>query len=177
MDMTDLRLLATRYANPLRLIAFAAVFALLQWGWIELRGTPVEYVIVHDVTVSPAAFFVNLLTPSAAAQAIMFTLHAPGGGLNILNGCEGLEALFLLCAAFTVAPLRWRERMLGLGVGVVVVFVVNQARILLLFYAYRFDHTWFDFLHGTVTPIAVVLLVTLYFYAWIFMASKHAHAA
>jgi exosortase/archaeosortase family protein len=176
MNMTHIRSIAERHATWLRLLSFVAIFFGLQLVWIYLRGTVVEYIVIHDATIKPAAYLVNLLTPSVSAQAVRFTLHASGGGLNILNGCEGLEALFLLCAAFSVAPLRGPERTLGLVLGIAVVFVVNQARILLLFYAFRTDHSWFDFLHGTVAPIAVVLLVAAYFYAWLFMASKHARA-
>jgi len=79
----------------------------------------------------------------------------------------------LLCAAFAVAPLTWRSRLLGLLAGIAVVFAINQARILLLFYAYRADHTLFDPLHALVTPIAVVLLVAAYFYAWLFLTQRH----
>jgi exosortase/archaeosortase family protein len=164
----------TRYSTPLRALLFLAVFFAFQFGWEALRGSALEYVVVHDATVRPAAWLVNRLTPTVHAQAFKFTLHAPGGGLNILNGCEGTEALFLLCAAFVVAPLQWRSRLPGLLLGVVVVFAVNQARILLLFYAYRSDHALFDPLHSTVTPIAMVLLVASYFYAWLFIARRHA---
>jgi len=90
-----------------RAIAFLAVFLLLQLGWQALRGTAFERVIVHDATVLPAAFLVNKLTPDVRAQAVGFTLQAPGGGLNILNGCEGMEAPLLLVTAFMVTPLRW----------------------------------------------------------------------
>ena len=106
-----------------------------------------------------------------------FSIRAPGGGLNILNGCEGLEALFLLIAAFAVAPLTWQAKLLGAGLGVLVVFAVNQARILVLFYAYRADHALFDQLHSTVTPIAVVLLVSAYFYVWFNHAERRSSPA
>ena len=158
-----------RYDVALRIGLFLAIFACLQLCWQSLQGGAVEYTLIHDVTVRPAAMLANWLTPDVHAQAIKFALRAPGGGLNILNGCEGLEALFLLCAAFAVAPLSWRPRVSGLLLGVAVVFVVNQARILLLFYAYRADHAWFDPLHATVTPIAVVLLVCAYFYTWLYL--------
>jgi exosortase/archaeosortase family protein len=139
----------------------------LQLGWQSLRGTSVEYFIVHTCTVSPATSFANLLTPNVHARAVQFSIRAPGGGLNILNGCEGLEALFLLMAAFATAPLPWRSRALGLLVGVPVVFAVNQVRILALFYAYRSDQALFDPLHGIVAPIVMILLVAGYFYAWL----------
>ena len=100
-------------------------------------------------------------------MVLFFSINAPGGGLNVLNGCEGTEALFLLLAAFLVAPLPWRSRFGGFLLGVGMVFVVNQLRILALFYAYRADHALFDPLHGTVAPILVILLVAGYFYGWL----------
>ncbi len=87
-----------------------------------------------------------------------------------------MEELFLLVAAFAVAPIAWRWRVAGLLLGVAVVFVVNQLRVLTLFYAWRADHSLFDLLHGTVTPIAVVLLVSAYYYAWLVLSDQRAAA-
>ncbi|HVN43737.1 MAG TPA: hypothetical protein VMT66_00685 [Steroidobacteraceae bacterium] len=151
----------------LRSLAFLALFALLQLSWQALRGTAAEHFIIHDCTVVPAAQLVRILTPQVQVRAAERSLKAPGGGLNILNGCEGMEALLLLTAAFAVAPIPWRERLKGLLLGMVVVFFVNQMRILLLFYGYRANPAWFDALHATITPIGVILAVSAYFYAWL----------
>jgi len=167
----------TAFALAGRAIAFLAVFLLMQLGWQALRGTAFERVIVHDATVRPAAFLVNKLTPDVRARAVGFTLQAPGGGLNILNGCEGMEALLLLITAFIVAPLPRNSRSKGLLLGALLVFAVNQARILTLFYAYRTDHNLFDSLHALVMPIAVILAVAGYFYAWLVHASPSTPAA
>ena len=169
--------LISRHSACWRGAVFVAVFTALQLGWEALRGTLFEYVLIHDLTIQPAAFLINQFTPDIHAQAMQFNLQARGGGLNIRNGCEGLEVLFLLWTAFAVAPLQWRSRLLGLLIGMFVVFVVNQLRILVLFYAYRLNHAWFDPLHASITPIVVVLLVTAYFYTWLFIAKQHADAA
>ena len=55
--------------------------------------------------------------------------------------------------------------------------MVNQLRVLVLFYAYRADHALFDPLHAIVTPIAVVLLVCVYFYAWLSYSSRRLASA
>lgn len=150
-----------------RAVSFVLLFSVLQLGWQGLRGTPMEYFVVHTCTVRPSTWIANILTPSIHARAVQSSIRAPGGGLNILNGCEGVEALFLLIAAFTVAPISWRSRMFGLLMGVPVVFVVNQIRILSLLYAYHFDRELFDPLHGIIAPLGVILLVAVYFYAWL----------
>lgn len=157
--------------------AFVALFAAQQLTWQALRGTWVERVVIHDATVRPAAFLVNAITPHVRAAAAGFSLIAPGGGLNILNGCEGTEALFLLTAAFAIAPIAARSRALGLLLGIAVVFLVNQLRILALFYSYRARPATFELLHGTVTPILVVLAVSGYFYAWLAREARTVSAA
>ena len=157
----------------IRAAIFLAIFAALQLTWTSLRGSDVEWWIVHDATVRPAVWLVNIITPQVHARAVGISLRAPGGGLNILNGCEGMEALFLLLAAFIVAPISLRSRLIGLVLGIPLVYVVNQARILTLFYVYRADHSLFDPLHGMVTPIAVVLMVCCYYYAWLARAVRH----
>ena len=155
---------------------FLLAFAALQLAWDAVRGGTLERLVIHNGTVQPASALVNLLTPDVHAEAKGFAIYASGGGLNIQNGCEGMEALFLLLAAFAVAPIPRRSRWIGLLLGIPVVFVINQARILVLFYAYRIDHSWFDPLHSMVTPIVVVLLIASYFYVWLahgFVDSKH----
>jgi exosortase/archaeosortase family protein len=160
-----------------RACGFLAAFAVQQLWWQSVHGTRIERFVVHDLIVRPAAALVNQLTPTVHAEPVGSTLCAPGGGLHILNGCEGTEALFLLVAAFAVVPLTWRWRIGGVLSGVVLVFVTNQARILALFYAYRANHAVFDQLHGTLTPVAVVLIVLGYFYAWLHIAERPASTA
>ena len=159
-----------------RAVGFVMAFSVLQLAWQSLSGGRLEYFVIHTCTVRPAALLVNLLTPGVQASASGYVLQAPGGGLNILNGCEGLEALFLIIAAFTVAPLDWRRRLAGVAVGVLVVFGLNQARILTLFYAFRANPPLFDALHATVTPIALLVIVCCYFYAWLAHASRRSVA-
>ena len=160
-----------RSALIARGVLFLAIFGILQLTWEGLRGSSVERVVVHDGTVRPAAFLANLITPDIHARAVEFSLRAPGGGLRILNGCEGVEALFLLIAALLVASIPWRIRLLGLGFGLPLVFAINQVRILVLFYTYRRSPDLFDSLHGIVAPIVVVLLISLYFYSWLVYAA------
>lgn len=53
-----------------------------------------------------------------------------------------------------------------LGLGILLVFCLNQMRLLLLFYVYRSEPSLFNLLHGTVTPIIFVLCVALYALYW-----------
>ncbi|HTY50750.1 MAG TPA: hypothetical protein VMB48_13760, partial [Steroidobacteraceae bacterium] len=148
-----------------RALPFALAFAALQFGWQCLREGSAGRFVIEMATARPAAALVNLVTPGAHAHAQGSTVQARGGGLHIINGCDGTETLFLLAAAFVAAPIAPRARLTGFLIGTLVVFAVNQLRILALFYVLRGEPAWFEALHATITPIGVVLLVALYFHA------------
>ena len=153
------------YPLWLTLAIFLGVFGVLQWAWGEARDTWVERLVIHQATVKPAAALVQLITPEANAKPVAASIKAPGGGLNILNGCEGTEVMFLLAAAFAAVNLGWRHKLTGLAQGLVLVFALNQVRILALFYAFRNERSLFDILHTTVLPAVLITAVALYFYA------------
>jgi exosortase/archaeosortase family protein len=166
-----------RWAVVVRTATFLVTFALLQLGWQTLNGTAIENAVVHEATVRPAALLIRMITPVVQVRAVGLSLVAPGGGISILNGCEGSEALFLLLAAFVAAPIPRRARLAGFLFGVCVVFVLNELRIVVLFYSYRADHALFDLLHTTLAPIVVVMLLIVYVYAWLALSAPRAPAA
>jgi exosortase/archaeosortase family protein len=147
-------------------LVFALVTALLQCGWKQVRGTAVERAVIDVATVQTSAALIRQLTPEVQAQAQGSRIRAPGGGINILNGCEGTEALFLLIAAMAAHRATWRQRAVGLLAGTVAVFGLNQLRVLALFYSYRSDRALFDQLHGLVTPLLLICSAVALFAAW-----------
>jgi len=157
-----------RTLHPLSLLLiFIVAFFALQWAWGEARGTMLERLIIDQATVRPAAFLVNLISPDTAAYAEGSRLKAPGGGINILNGCEGTEVLFLLYAALLAAPLAWRARLLAAIVATGYIYLLNQVRIVALFFAYRSDAALFDALHGMIAPLLLIACALLFFLYWL----------
>jgi exosortase/archaeosortase family protein len=146
-----------------RLVVFTLAFVLLQAGWSLARGTAVERIAIDNATVVPAAWLVNQFTPEARAVAVRSSIRATGGGINVLNGCEGFDVLFLLASALLIAPATWRRRVFGFVAGAPLVWLLNQGRILVLFYANRADKELFALLHGTVAPLVMIMAVTLAF--------------
>jgi len=155
--------LAASLPRWMQVAIFAAVFLSLQWAWSQARGTGLEQRVIGDMTVAPAAWFINLLTPQVGAQAAGSSVKAPGGGINVINGCEGLDVLFMVIAAFCVYSTAWYRWLLGLVGGALLVWALNQGRVVGLFYASRHDKDLFALLHGTVAPLLLIALVALAF--------------
>ncbi len=155
-----------------RAVLFLAVFAALQALWAAGRGSWIERLWIEDLTVNSATLIINALSPAVHAQAQGSRIAAAGGGLNILQGCEGVEVVFMLAAAFVAFPMGARLRLYGLACGLVWVFALNQLRILALFYAFRNDRQLFDLLHTTVAPLVLVVLTGLFFHLWAARAQR-----
>jgi exosortase/archaeosortase family protein len=150
-----------------RVAAFLALFVVLAGAYRALGGSALERWVIEVWTVQPAAALLGWIDPAAGVQAAGPRLAAPGGGLNVLRGCEGTDVLLLLAAAMIAAPLPWRWRAAGLVAGIAVVFVLNQARLVTLFYAHRADAGWFDLAHGLLLPLAMVAGAGLFYLAWL----------
>lgn len=147
-------------------LVFLSVFFILQMSYDACRGSDFEHFILGDLTVSPTATVINLLTPAVQVKALGNQLIAPGGGITVLKGCEGTEIMFMLIAAFAAVVMPWRRRLSGLGLGILLVFCLNQVRLVTLFYVYRSEPSLFNLLHGTVAPIVLILCVGLYALYW-----------
>jgi len=90
----------------------------------------------------------------------------------VLLGCEGTDVVFMLAAAFAVFPLPWRERLAGLAAGLAWVYLLNQARVVALFYAFRNHRELFDVLHSVAAPLLVVAFTALFFHLWLRRAQR-----
>lgn len=154
---------ARRRRPPRLLLIFLAVFFALQYAWEMSRGSPIERAVIDHATVAPAAWLIDSLWPGQGIRAEGHRLVSPHGRLNVLNGCEGLETLFLLVAAVLAYPFPWRARLAGLLLGTLLVYGLNQARLVLLWHAFQQDRALFGLLHGTVLPLAMVALCLLGF--------------
>jgi exosortase/archaeosortase family protein len=160
-----------------RVAGFLAIFVVLQAGWEAARGTWLERLWIHDLTVGAATVFINQLTPAVKAVAQGSRIVAPGGGLNVLFGCEGTDVVFMLVAAFAVFPMPGRWRLWGMACGLLWVFVLNQLRIAALFYAFRSDKELFDLMHNIAAPLVMIALTGGFFQLWIMRAERRGLAA
>ncbi len=148
------------------MLAVLFLYGALQGAWRLARDTPVERVVIHELTVGSAVALINRLTPEVQAIGLDARIGAAGGGINIRNGCEGTEVWFLLVAAMAAFRAGWREKLLGMLAAAAFVFALNQVRVLGLFYSLRHSQGLFDPMHTLVAPLGMVAGALLFFVAW-----------
>lgn len=157
-------------------ILFLAVFVLLQTSYSNSRDGVFETFFVQTLTVKPSVWLINIITPTELVTASAHRLVSPFAKLSVLNGCEGIEAMFLLLAAISVYSTSWKRKFVGAALGVLLVYVLNQARIVALYYAWRFDRDAFNTLHGVVGPTLIIISACLFFLWWAQRSQTNASA-
>lgn len=140
-------------------------FVVLYGAWAALGSGAAHRLLLERAVVEPAVALVNAVSPGEAARAQGPALVSARARLSVREGCDGLDAVLLLAAAFLAAPLPWRRRLAGLALGVALVYGLNQARVVALWFALRNDRETFSLLHGFVAP-AVLVAACCGFFAW-----------
>jgi len=87
-------------------------------------------------------------------------------GVNIENGCNGVETALLLAAAVLAFPAGWRQRLVGFLLGFAAIQVLNLIRVVSLVWIGRHRPALFDSSHTVIWQSAVVLFGVLLFLFW-----------
>lgn len=148
------------------LLTFLTLFFVLQYGYFLARDTVIERIAIDALTVRPSAAAINLISPQEQAAARGNAIVSPYLQLSVRNGCEGIESILLLVAAIAAFRARWQWRLLGITVGVGFVYLLNQVRIVALYYAFQYDRSLFAAIHGYIGPAIIVLLASAFFLLW-----------
>jgi len=148
-------------------LIFAAVFVVLQALYGLAADTVVERWIVEKATVLPTVAVLQETHPEWQVRADGPRVVAAGKRINVRYGCEGTEVVFLLIAALLAVSAPWRWRLLGMASGVVVVWSLNQGRLLALVQVLVERREWFSSVHGAIAPLLVITFTALFFLAWL----------
>lgn len=148
------------------MLVFVALFVALQGGLLVASGSAVERFLIDTATVRVAAAAIDRIDPDAGVRAVGSRLDSGAARLNVLRGCEGTELYFLWIAAVLAFPATAAARATALLVGLAFAYLLNQARIIGLFYVVRDARPAFELAHGYLAPTLLVVLLALAFWWW-----------
>lgn len=155
-------------------LLFMAAALVLIGGYHALPAVWVEQGIVRYFAVIPGAALLDWLTPGVVVTSTHTRIVSAIAQLNVLRGCEGTEALLILYAALLAARQSWRATVTAILLGTVLVFLLNQLRIIALFFIAAHAHDYFELVHGFAAPIAILLGIGLFFLLWLKSAGAEA---
>lgn len=124
-------------------------------------------VMIHRLQVVPAVRILEFTLPETTFLYHAATIRTQFLEMQILRGCDGVEAWLMLVAALLVFPMPWRHRCWGIFWGTALVFTLNLIRIVSLFHLVLRKPEWFDMAHGMVWQSLMVLGAAAFALAWL----------
>lgn len=95
-----------------------------------------------------------------------------GFAIEIMAGCNGVEAMIVLASAVLAFPSSWKHKLLGLGLGFVAIQSLNVVRIISLFYLGQWSLTAFQWFHLYIWQALLILDALLVWLIWLRYAPR-----
>lgn len=133
------------------ILRFIFTYVLLMGAFFLFIGLkPVQEIIDINGGYSNAIVYVTakilgVLGVSSTIQGSIINL--PSISLNVEFGCNGLEAVMIYAVAVLTFPASWKQRIVGIIAGFVVIQILNLIRIVALAYAGVYHRELFDLIH------------------------------
>ncbi len=116
---------------------------------------------------SLSAALVQGFDPAVVADGITLNDPETGFAVAIQAGCNGVEALIVFVSAVLAFPSGWKEKVLGIGFGILTIQGLNLVRIISLFYLGQWNPQAFEWLHLYGWQALIMLDVLLAFLLWL----------
>lgn len=160
----------TRYpilpSRPFRfLVIFVGIYSLLEAIYFTVPNDFLRDVVYHRGIVAVGADIIHLITPQDLVVTNANKLQSGTVTLEIIRGCDGAGVAFLLISAILIFPATWSRKLAGLLAASALVFVLNQMRIVGLYYIVAYDKAWFFPVHTYFAP-TLMIAVSCIFFAW-----------
>lgn len=112
-----------------------------------------------------SAFCLNLSGNSV--QAIGDVLSSPGFSMSIKNGCDAIEAIAILLCAMLIYPTSYKNKLIGLATGSILLIILNIIRIISLYFIGIHIPSIFDVMHISVWQIIFMIVPMLIIMQWL----------
>ena len=126
----------------------------------------------HDRVIDPFTAFIafcsskilNLLGTWTSVSGT--NLSSQDFGINIVDGCNGVFATAILLAGVIAYPSRIKAKMIGILIGIPAIFIINQLRVISLFYLGRSHPTVFEEVHVYVWQPIIIIFAIFVWDSW-----------
>lgn len=150
-----------------QVLFLAKFFGVLLAAYLLIAWNPVNDRVIVPFTEGIANVSGALLNVMGQQVTVQGTaVSSARFGVNINNGCNGVEAMLILLACIVAFPATARARIAGLLLGAVVVQLLNEVRIISLYLLGAYYPRLFDLFHTAVWQIVIILAAIAFFLVW-----------
>jgi exosortase H (IPTLxxWG-CTERM-specific) len=157
-------------AGVIRPGKFALVFAICFLIGVGVLLTPPAQKIdvqFSRALVQVASGVINTFGGKALVQGAVLRDPVGGFAVEMRDGCNAVNVTFLLWSAVLAFPASFKQKMMGLLAGSLIIQALNIVRFISLFYIGQHSMTWFDFAHGYLWETLLVLDTMVVFWLWV----------
>jgi exosortase H (IPTLxxWG-CTERM-specific) len=90
-----------------------------------------------------------------------------GGGIEIVAGCNGVEAVLILVSAVLAFPAPWKHKLIGILLGFLAIQALNLVRIISLYYLHEWSQIWFEWFHLYLWQALIILDALVFWLIWL----------
>lgn len=133
--------------------------ALDQWAneWVNVR--------LSEATARLTAWTLTLLGHEARADLAI--VRSPLCTFEVIGECTAYYPAAILLGAIVSYPCRWRPKLVGIGLGVPAVLILNQLRLVSLCYLFRWDPAHLEIAHVLIWQSLIIFLTLLLWLVWV----------
>lgn len=145
----------------MRFVVLLVVFYLI------VASRPVNDAVIVPFTAGIASVSGALLNAlGERAEVVGTEIRSSSFGVNIENGCNGVETALLFGAAVLAFPASWVHRLIGLVLGFAAIQFLNLFRVITLFWIGLHRPALFNSSHTVIWQSVVVLFGVVLFLLW-----------
>ena len=155
-----------------RFITIAALlYGAFHFAYHKIPDEVLSTKIYPNVIGHFAADTINAITPDRNVTIKDNSIISKTAKLNIVRGCDGSGVWFMLSAAILGFGASFRHTLVGFVLGTVTVYLINQVRIVGLYYVIEHNRAWFPPVHTYYAPTLIIFLIAGFFLVWTRWAS------
>lgn len=157
------------------LALFAGVYGILHYAYFQIPDEVLRDVIHHRGLVLIGAQLIDLLAPTERVSAIQGHIVSARANLEVVRGCDGSGAMFLIVAAILAFPASPLHKLAGIAASLALMYGLNLARIVGIYFIVAYYPAWFLPAHTYFAPTLIVMLGCVFFAWWALWTSRGKH--
>jgi len=150
----------------LRFLVFFVLFVALGGVYERTWHKPVSPYFTRSYAVV-SGLAIRLLSPKEALSVQDSVLSSGGQPIiEVTRECDGVSSFLLIAAAVLAMSAPLARKLLGLGLGFLLVGVCNVVRITALYYVFKYFPDIAEKVHVFIGPLVVMLPLLAFFLYW-----------
>jgi exosortase family protein XrtM len=147
-------------------IVFIGCYWLLNYIYFQIPDEIYANVVYYYGVVLLCADLINAFFPLEHVSAVQNHLISTRADLEIVRGCDSAGVVFLMISAVLAFQAKFSEKLLGITVGIILIYILNIIRVTGLYFIIAYKREWFELTHLYLAPTLMTISAVIYFTWW-----------